>query len=42
VTTLGFAVFLLATAYRAIADRIGRHRPITTPPQRVLSERAAP
>jgi zinc/manganese transport system permease protein len=42
VTTLGFAVFLLATAYRAIADRIGRHPPITSPPQRVLTESAAP
>jgi zinc/manganese transport system permease protein len=37
VTTLGFAVFLLATAYR----RITRHPPIPSPPQRVLSESAA-
>ncbi|HZD14983.1 MAG TPA: metal ABC transporter permease [Pseudonocardiaceae bacterium] len=38
VTTLGFAVFLLATAYRAIADRIARRPPIISPQQRVLSE----
>ena len=41
VTTFGFAVFLLATAYRGIADRIGRRTPITSPPQRVLSANAA-
>jgi zinc/manganese transport system permease protein len=38
VTTLGFAVFLLATAYRTIADRIARRPPIISPQQRVLSE----
>jgi zinc/manganese transport system permease protein len=38
VTTLGFAIFLLATAYRAIADGIARRPPIISPPQRVLSE----
>ncbi|MBV9649403.1 MAG: metal ABC transporter permease [Pseudonocardiales bacterium] len=37
VTTLGFAAFLLATAYRGIADRIARHPPIPYPPRRVLS-----
>jgi len=42
VTTLGFGVFLLATAYRRIADRIAQHPPITSPPQRVLSESTAP
>jgi zinc/manganese transport system permease protein len=42
VTTLGFAIFLLATAYRGIADRIGRRPPIVSLPQRVLSESAAP
>ena len=38
VTTLGFAAFLLATAYRGITDRIGRHPRIASAPQRVLSE----
>ena len=42
VTTLGFAAFLLATAYRGIADRIARHPPIASPPRRVLSGSAAP
>lgn len=42
VTTLGFAVFLLATAYRSIADRIARHSPLSYPPHRVLSVGAAP
>lgn len=42
VTTLGFAAFLLATAYRSIADRIARHPPIPYPPRRVLSGSAAP
>jgi zinc/manganese transport system permease protein len=42
VTTLGFGVFLLATVYRRIADRIGRRPPIASPPQWVLSESAAP
>lgn len=37
VTTLGFAVFLLATAYRRVADRIGRHPLIPSPPRRLLS-----
>jgi zinc/manganese transport system permease protein len=41
VTTLGFAVFLLATAYRGIADRIARHPAIPSPPRRVPSESAA-
>jgi zinc/manganese transport system permease protein len=38
VTTLGFAIFLLATAYRGITDRAGRHPTIPSPPQRALSE----
>ena len=41
VTTLGFAVFLLAAAYRAIADGIARRPPIISPSRRVLSESTA-
>jgi zinc/manganese transport system permease protein len=37
VTTLGFVAFLLATAYRGIADRVGPRPPFHAPPERALS-----
>jgi zinc/manganese transport system permease protein len=42
VTTLGFAVFLLATAYRRIADRIGPHSPFHSQPKPARSATRRP
>ena len=42
VTTLGFATFLAATAYRHIADRLSRRPPTHPQPQPALSTSLAP